>query len=352
MELVRVNVERPYEIRIERGLLSRIGEELSQLGKSGTAVVVSDDRVFRLYGETVIKSLEKQGFCTLNFTFPEGEASKTPETLIRLWRFLAENGITRSDTLVALGGGVTGDITGFAAATYLRGIAVVQLPTSLLAMVDSSVGGKTAVDLPEGKNLVGAFYQPSLVLCDPDALKTLPDAVFSDGMAEVVKYGLLGNKPLFERLFTIDRERGIADVIRLSVEDKRSIVERDERDTGTRQLLNLGHTLGHAVERVSGYTVTHGAAVSVGMVAVTRAAVKRGYCSPEVLSSLIELLSLYGLPTETEFSPSALAAAATKDKKRAGDVITLVLPYGVGDARLCPMPVSSLEALFTEGLSE
>ena len=352
MEVIKVNASRSYEIKIGRGLLSCVGEELSHIGKSGTAVVVSDDRVFQLYGETVIKSLEKQGFCTLHFTFPEGEASKTPETLVRLWRFLAENGVTRSDTLLALGGGVTGDITGFAAATYLRGIAVVQLPTSLLAMVDSSVGGKTAVDLPEGKNLVGAFYQPSLVLCDPDALKTLPDAVFSDGMAEVIKYGLLGNKPLFERLFTMDRERDIADVIRLSVEDKRNIVERDERDTATRQLLNLGHTLGHAVERVSGYTVTHGAAVSVGMVAVTRAAVKRGYCSPEVLSSLIELLSLYGLPTQTGYSPSALAEAATRDKKRTGGVITLVLPYGIGDARLCRLQLSELLALFAEGLSE
>ena len=352
MEVIKVNASRSYEIKIGRGLLSCVGEELSHIGKSGTAVVVSDEHVFRLYGETVIRSLEKQGFCTLHFTFPEGEASKTPETLVRLWRFLAENGVTRSDTLLALGGGVTGDITGFAAATYLRGIAVVQLPTTLLAMVDSSVGGKTAVDLPEGKNLVGAFYQPSLVLCDPDALKTLPDAVFSDGMAEVIKYGLLGNKPLFERLFTMDRERGIADVIRLSVEDKRSIVERDERDTGTRQLLNLGHTLGHAVERVSGYTVTHGAAVSVGMVAVTRAAVKRGLCAPEVLSSLIELLSLYGLPTQTGYSPSALAEAATRDKKRTGGVITLVLPYGIGDARLSVLPVSELETLFAEGLSE
>ena len=352
MEVIKVNASRSYEIKIGRGLLSCVGEELSHIGKSGTAVVVSDDRVFQLYGETVIKSLEKQGFCTLHFTFPEGEASKTPETLVRLWRFLAGNGVTRSDTLVALGGGVTGDITGFAAATYLRGIAVVQLPTSLLAMVDSSVGGKTAVDLPEGKNLVGAFYQPSLVLCDPDALKTLPDAVFSDGMAEVIKYGLLGNKPLFERLFTMDRERDIAEIIRISVEDKRNIVERDERDTGTRQLLNLGHTLGHAVERVSGYTVTHGAAVSVGMVAVTRAAVKRGYCSPEVLSSLIELLSLYGLPTQIGYSPSALAEAATRDKKRTGGVITLVLPYGIGDARLCRLQLSELLALFTEGLSE
>jgi len=352
MEVIKVNASHPYEIKIEKGLLSRVGEELSRIGKSGTAVVVSDDRVFQLYGETVIKSLEKQGFCTRNFTFSAGEASKTPETLVSLWRFLAENGVTRSDTLVALGGGVTGDITGFAAATYLRGVAVLQIPTTLLAMVDSSVGGKTAVDLPEGKNLVGAFYQPSLVLCDPDALKTLSPAVFSDGMAEVVKYGLLGNKSLFERLSKMDRERDIVEIIRISVEDKRNIVERDERDTGVRQLLNLGHTLGHAVERVSGYTVTHGAAVSVGMVAVTRAAVKRGLCAPSVLLSLTELLSRYGLPTRTEFSPSALAAAATKDKKRAGDRITLVLPYGIGDARLSVLPVSELETLFAEGLSE
>ena len=352
MEVIKVNASRSYEIKIEKGLLIRVGEEVASLGKRGTAVVVSDDRVFSLYGETVLKSLEKQGFCTLNFTFYSGEASKTPETLLSLWRFLAENGVTRSDTLIALGGGVVGDLTGFAAATYLRGIATVQVPTTLLAMVDSSVGGKTAVDLPEGKNLVGAFYQPSLVLCDPDALKTLSPAVFSDGMAEVVKYGLLGNKSLFERLFTMNEERDIADVIRICIEDKRNIVERDERDTGVRQLLNLGHTLGHAVERVSGYTVTHGAAVSVGMVAVTRAAVKRGLCAPEVLSSLTELLLRYGLPTRTEFSPSALAAAATKDKKRSGDSITLVMPYGVGDARLYRLSVSELETVVTEGLSE
>ena len=352
MEVIKVNASRAYEIKIGKGLVSRVGEEVAALGKSGTAVVVSDDRVFSLYGEAVVKSLEKQGFCTLNFTFVAGEASKTPETLVSLWRFLAENGVTRSDTLVALGGGVVGDITGFAAATYLRGITAVQVPTTLLAMVDSSVGGKTAVDLPEGKNLVGAFYQPTLVLCDPDTLKTLSPAVFLDGMAEVIKYGLLGNARLFERLFTMDKERDIADMIRVCVEDKRNIVECDERDTGVRQLLNLGHTLGHAVERVSGYTVTHGSAVAIGMVAVTRAAVKRGLCAPEVLSSLTELLSLYGLPTATDFSPSELAVAATKDKKRAGDTVTLVMPYGIGDARLYPLSVSELETVVAEGLSE
>ena len=352
MEIVKVEASRTYEVRIERGLLSRAGEEICALGKKGKAVVVSDDTVAALYGDALENSLKKQGFCTVKFTFLHGEASKCPETLFALWRFLAENRVTRSDLIVALGGGVVGDLAGFAAATYLRGIEVVQIPTTLLAMVDSSVGGKTAVDLPEGKNLAGAFWQPSLVLCDPDTLKTLSPDVFRDGMAEVIKYGLLNRKELFDALFTMDREKDITAVIRTSVEDKRDIVSEDERDTGVRQLLNLGHTAAHGIERASCYTVPHGSAVAVGMVIVTRAAVKRGICQKETLDRLLSLLSVYGLPTSTDYTARELADAAMGDKKRAGGVITLVVPYGIGDARLYPMAVEDVEAFFSEGLSE
>ena len=239
---------------------------------------------------------------------------------------------------------MTGDLAGFAAASYLRGIRLVQVPTTLLAMVDSSVGGKTAVDLPEGKNLVGAFHQPALVLCDLDTLDTLPQAVFREGCAEVIKTAILFDRPLFEDLKRDGLNFNRESVIARCVEHKRDIVAEDEFETGSRKLLNLGHTLGHAVEKCSGYAVAHGAAVAIGTAAMARA-----FCREDG-EEIHAVLQKFGLPLTTEFTPEELAEAALADKKRQGDTVTLVVPTAVGKCELCRLPVSELQSVFEAGM--
>ncbi len=348
---IHVHVGGGYSVLVEEGLLDRAGACARDVIPVSLAVIVSDDRVFPLYGERLSRSLAAAGFAVKQFVFPHGEAQKSPDTLLSLWRFLAENRVTRKDALFALGGGVTGDLCGFAAATYLRGVHLVQVPTSLLAMVDSSVGGKTAVDLPEGKNLVGAFYQPSLVLCDPLVLTTLPAEELRCGMAEVIKYAFINRKemlPLLEKEATGETLRAL---IEESIRDKAEIVACDERDTGVRQLLNLGHTAAHGIELLSGYTLSHGDAVAVGTVIATRAAVRRGLCERAVLDRLLALLTAHGLPTETALSGASLAEAALGDKKRAGGEITLVIPVSLGRSELRVFPVEELKRFFEDGTS-
>ncbi|MBE6716369.1 MAG: 3-dehydroquinate synthase [Ruminococcaceae bacterium] len=340
MKKVKISASSEYEVLIERGLLKKAGELIKQTAKGSTAVIVSETNVFPLYGEYLKESLEKEGYTVLSFVFPAGEESKNTNTLIDLWEFLAENLVTRSDVLIALGGGVTGDITGFAAATYLRGIKYIGIPTTLLAMVDSSVGGKTAVDLKGGKNLAGAFYQPSLVICDPDTLTSLPDNIFSDGMAEVIKYGMI-NLPEF--LDTLEEGTDIIDIIETCVKTKRDIVAVDEKDTGLRQLLNFGHTPAHGIEILSEFTVSHGCAVAIGMMIMTKSAIKAGLCKKEALITLEKLLKKYSLPTENVFSPKEIASRAMNDKKRTGKDITLVIPEERGKCSLRKIPVSEFE---------
>ena len=251
MSTIRVCASKNYDVRIESGLLCDAGQQIAAVCGVCTAAVISDDTVFSLYGSRLCDTLQASGFRTVSFVFPHGEQSKNLTVYTELLNFLAENRLTRTDCLVALGGGVVGDLCGFAAATYLRGVSFVQIPTTLLAAVDSSVGGKTAVDLPAGKNLVGAFYQPSLVLCDPDLLQTLPEDIFRDGCAEVIKYGLLGNAEFFRELSAAAIRENLPHAIETCVSMKRDIVCADEFDRGQRQLLNLGHTFGHAVEHFS-----------------------------------------------------------------------------------------------------
>lgn len=347
--IIPVRTGKSYTVKIGRGLLSHIGQEVAAFAP-GKAVIVSDDCVFALYGNTVADSLTAAGFSVLTFVFPHGEASKNPDTLFALWRFLAAETVTRSDTLFALGGGVTGDLCGFAAATYLRGVRYVQIPTTLLAMVDSSVGGKTAVDLPEGKNQVGAFYQPAAVLCDPSVLSTLPPEEFRCGMAEVIKYAFINESALLPLLQKESLSpEDLSDVIELSVRDKAAIVSRDETDEGCRQLLNLGHTLGHGVEKLSGYRVPHGDAVAIGMVLVTQASVAHGLCPREAEKTLLRLLRKWGLPTTSPYPIADLCAGALGDKKRKGNKITLVVPYGIADSRLYPIAVDTMVSFFTAG---
>lgn len=341
--VIHVSASRSYDVLIGRGLLDQLGMLAGDIVGGRKCMIVTDSNVAPLYLGRAAASMREAGFEVSSFAFPAGEASKNGQTYLTLLNLLAEKGLTRADLLLALGGGVVGDLTGFAAATYLRGVALIQIPTTLLACVDSSVGGKTAIDLPAGKNLAGAFYQPSLVLCDTQLLESLPDEVFSEGCAEVIKYGMLGSAELLERLMQAPVRSQLEYVIGKCVDMKREIVESDEFDTGRRQLLNLGHTFAHAIENLSGYSIPHGSAVAMGMCIVTRAAVSRGICPEECLGALYMLLKASSLPAACPFEPAELAQHALSDKKRSGEKINLVLPCGWGEARLESVPVCELE---------
>lgn len=347
---IDVRVGAGYAVEIGSGLLPAVGERLRALcPRAKRATVVTDTNVAPLYLETLSESLAAQGFSTLSFTMPAGEASKNGATYLALLEFLAEEQVTRSDVLLALGGGVVGDLCGFAAATYLRGVDYVQVPTTLLAAVDSSVGGKTAIDLAAGKNLAGAFYQPIAVFCDLQTFETLPDAVFSDGCAEMIKYGMLGSSELLDCMAREDFCAQLEELVAHCVGMKRDLVERDERDHGDRQLLNLGHTIGHAIEACSDYAVTHGQAVAIGMAIITRAAVHRGLCPVAALENLEALLLRYNLPNRTNYPAKVLFAAALGDKKREGDALTIIVPSALGKSERMTIPVEELYSWIEAG---
>ena len=349
MKTVHIDASRSYDVRIGRGLLDDCGRQIAERVRCASAAVVADDTVYALYGERVCASLEAAGVRTVCYVFPHGEKSKNLLEYAKILNFLAENRVTRADALIALGGGVTGDLGGFAAATYLRGIPFVQLPTTLLAAVDSSVGGKTAVDLPAGKNLAGAFYQPELVLCDLDTLDSLPHEIFLDGCAEVIKYAVLGSRELFALLADIPSGKGLEEVTARCVEMKRDFVQSDELDRGARQMLNLGHTFGHAVEASSRFTLSHGKSVAIGMAMILRAACSRGLCSAETRDAVIALLQRYGLPTECPYPADMLLGALSADKKIFGTRLNLVVPTDIGACRLLPVGVDELSGWLRDG---
>ncbi len=349
MKTVHIDASKSYDVRIGRGLLDDCGRQIAERVRCASAAVVADDTVYALYGERVCASLEAAGVRTVCYVFPHGEKSKNLLEYAKILNFLAENRVTRADALIALGGGVTGDLGGFAAATYLRGIPFVQLPTTLLAAVDSSVGGKTAVDLPAGKNLAGAFYQPELVLCDLDTLDSLPREIFLDGCAEVIKYAVLGSQELFALLADIPSGKGLEEVTARCVEMKRDFVQSDELDRGARQMLNLGHTFGHAVEASSRFTLSHGKSVAIGMAMILRAACSRGLCSAETRDAVIALLQRYGLPTECPYPADMLLGALSADKKIFGTRLNLVVPTDIGACRLLPVGVDELSGWLRDG---
>lgn len=342
MNTVTVSASRRYDILIERGLLRRAGELVRGVTNAGTVMLVSDDSVWPLYGETVQKSLADAGFSVCRFVFPHGESSKCAKTYLALLDALCENRLTRADAALALGGGVVGDLTGFVASTYLRGIGFIQIPTTLLAMVDSSVGGKTAIDLPAGKNLAGTFYQPWLVLCDPDYLTTLPEEIFRDGCAEVIKYAVLGNAPFFDDLRAGSAHAQLEHIIETCVTMKRDIVAQDEFDRGQRQLLNLGHTFGHGIEACSGFAVSHGSAVAIGMAMMVRAAAAFGLCTEKTRDTVVDILRQYDLPVDCAFRAEDMLPTVLHDKKAAGDTINLIVPTAVGQCRIVKTPASEI----------
>ncbi len=337
---VHVSAGGGYDVRIDRGLLARCGEAVRQSVGGAAAALIADAAAGALYGAAVEQSLRAAGYRVCRRDITPGEQSKNGQEFLRLLEWCAERELTRTDVIVALGGGVIGDLAGFTAACYLRGVPVVQLPTTLLAMVDASVGGKTAIDLAAGKNLAGAFYQPSLVLCDPETLRSLPQEVFAGGMAETIKYGMLYDPALLAALGT---DYDLEEVIARCVGYKRDAVEQDERDTGARQLLNLGHTVGHAIETLSGFAIPHGQAVAAGMAIVTRAAEAQGDCEPGSYEQLEPVLRKHRLPVGTGFALDDLAAAMRRDKKRAGDEIALIIPRRVGLCQRRLLPVDALE---------
>ncbi|MCI9121014.1 MAG: 3-dehydroquinate synthase [Oscillibacter sp.] len=352
IETIPIRTEPAYEAAIGPGLLRECGARLTAVIPRCRIAVVTDSTVGPLYLETVTVSLRKAGYPVCAYTFPAGEEHKNLTTLSAILEFLAAERLTRTDCLIALGGGVAGDMAGFAAAVYLRGIRFVQLPTTLLAMVDSSVGGKTAVDLEAGKNLAGAFLQPAAVLCDTDCLGTLPPNVFADGAAEAVKTGVLCGEELFAAL-----ERGMlrenpAKIISRCIAYKAGVVERDEREQGERKLLNLGHTVGHAIEKCSGYAVSHGHAVAAGMAIMARSAQRLGWMEEPLADRLGAVLRSLTLHPGISYSAERLAEAALADKKRAGDHITLVVPKRMGECELKTVPVKDLLSIIRAGWEE
>ena len=349
MKTVHVTASNEYNVLIGEGLLNSLGIYASRIS-SGKVCIVSDSNVWPLYGSTARTSLENAGLKTIHFVFPAGEASKNGSTYLELLNYLAENELTRSDAIVALGGGVVGDLAGFAAATYLRGIRYIQVPTTLLAAVDSSVGGKTAIDLAAGKNLAGAFWQPSLVVCDTDCLRTLPEEIYRDGCAEVIKYGVLYDPALLDSLEISGPDFDPEEVIARCVTHKRDVVAQDEYDTGARMKLNLGHTIGHGIEAQSNFAISHGKAVAAGMGIAARASASFGICSSETASRILAVLNRFGLPVTSNFSAESLYTSSLSDKKRSGGQVKLILPRAIGDCIIHPVPVEQIQSFIEAGL--
>ncbi len=330
--------DRSYPIIIKEGLLADIGADLKERNIAKRYIVVSDSHVSELYGQALLDSLSNAGLSVDLVTFPRGEASKNLATIADLSSKLAVLGVDRKDALIALGGGVTGDITGFLAASYMRGIPFVQVPTTLLAQVDSSVGGKTGVDIPEGKNLVGAFYQPKAVYIDSLVLNSLPADERLNGLAEVIKYGVICDAEFFEFLSTHRTEilacslDVLESVILKSCAIKADVVGKDEKESDLRRILNFGHTIGHAVEAASNYTLAHGVSVAIGMVAVAELAKEKNLLAPEAADKIRELISQYGLPTEipSELDRERIKFYLTTDKKAVSGRPFYVLPTAIG----------------------
>ena len=338
---IHVEASRSYDILIGRGILAGLGGFIRPLLGNCRLAVLTDSNVDALYGDAIINHLTEAGYDACKYVIPAGEASKCADNLLAFLNFMASSQLTRSDAVVAFGGGVVGDLGGLSASLYLRGVKYVQVPTTLLASVDSSVGGKTAIDIPAGKNLVGSFYQPSLVCCDTALMDTLAPEIYRDGCAEVIKYGMILDARLYDTLHTLPFDREA--VVARCVEIKRDVVQQDEFDNGIRGLLNFGHTFGHAIEKLSDFGISHGEAVAKGMVIAARMAPLCGLC--DVADELSALLVRYGFDVSCPYGAQEIYDALLSDKKRRGGNISVVLPRAVGDCTLVTMPVEDLKEL-------
>lgn len=336
-ELVVNLPDNRYSIYIEKGLLEKVTTYIKDLYKGKKIAIITDENVNLYYGDKVTKQLEENGYTVKKIVLPPGEKSKSVDTLLKVYDELLDFKITRSDLIIALGGGVIGDLTGFASSTLLRGIPFIQIPTSLLAQIDSSIGGKVAVDLERGKNLVGSFYHPKAVFIDPECLKTLDKRFLSDGMAEVIKYGCIRDKELFDKLVAIksgeELFENLDDIIYTCCDIKRGVVERDEKDTGERMILNFGHTIGHGIEKHFNFeTYTHGEAVAIGMYTITKNSEAQGLTKPGVSDKIKEALDNFNLPHSSDISnKECLLEGISVDKKGAGEHLNIILIKDIGD---------------------
>lgn len=348
----RLNVSDTYDIIIDKGLINNCGEYIRKVTDAKRAAVISDSNVSAIYAHTVLQSLEKEGFETSLFVFSAGESNKTMDTVNDMLNFMADKHLTRKDIVVALGGGVTGDLAGFASAIYLRGIDFVQIPTSLLAQLDSSVGGKTGCDLQAGKNLAGAFHQPSAVIIDTDTLSTLPDKYMIDGMGEAIKYGCISSQKLFAKLESEPIFSFTEEMIYDCVSIKAKAVENDFYEKGERILLNFGHTMGHAIEKYLNFSgISHGCAVGIGMVMMAQACEKLCIAKPGTTERIKRILRKYGLPISTDADLSKLCEIALSDKKCRDDYINLVAISDIGKCFVKPVSGQKLFS-FMEGVEE
>lgn len=339
--------ENSYPIYIENGILANAGTYIKDVFHGKKIMIISDDNVFPLYGQTVLDSLSDYECHSL--VLPHGEPTKSFQSLPKIYSALLDAKLSRSDLVIALGGGVIGDLAGFAAASYLRGIKLVQIPTSLLAQVDSSVGGKVAVDLPQGKNLVGAFFHPKTVIIDPDVLNTLPEHFISDGMGEVIKYGCIKDKSLFEKLTAHssfeDLKPELTEIIACCVDIKRVVVEVDQFDTGERMLLNFGHTLAHTIEQHFNYErESHGEAVGIGMYQIAKLSEAKGLTDAGCAEDIRKALEIYGLPAACNLPMNVLTDAISLDKKNLNNHLNVVLLHSIGDSYVYPADVSFFDS--------
>lgn len=338
MEL-KVNLEEnSYPIIIEKGSIKNISKYLKDKFKGKKIAIISDNIVYGIYGDSLKKALECDGYTAKSIVIPAGEKSKSFSTLPAVYNELLEFKLTRTDIILALGGGVVGDLAGFVASTFLRGVPFIQIPTTLLAQVDSSVGGKVGVDLEKGKNLVGSFYHPKLVIIDPEVLNTLSDRIFKDGLAEVIKYGCIKDKDLFGKLKSYKDEKAlmedIEEIICTCCDIKRKVVEEDEKDTGERMLLNFGHTLGHAIEQYYKYErYTHGEGVAIGMYQIMKSAYSKGLISESIVEEIKDILIKYDLPYSLDGeSIDELINVIKLDKKNINNSLSLILLKEIGES--------------------
>lgn len=341
-----IQLKSPVDIYLMKGILSDAGEIIRSYIKGNRALIITDNNVDALYGKQVEDNLLNVGFKVSKKVITSGEASKNMDTIVSLYDSMNASEIGRGDVVIALGGGVVGDIAGFASATYMRGIPYVQIPTTMLAQIDSSVGGKTGVDLPYGKNLAGSFYQPKAIIIDPILIKTLSCKVMNDGIAEAIKYGLISDEWIFETLSNGYDDEQLAEIIRRSVLIKAHIVEQDENESSLRMILNFGHTYGHAIEKCMNYKgIMHGAAVGIGMVYAAKIGLKLGITDEGVIDKIKSVLTKYNLPIDMDISIEQLNNAIMSDKKRSGDKINFVILEDIGQAVITKIAIDDLKAM-------
>ncbi|MBP3937924.1 MAG: 3-dehydroquinate synthase [Clostridia bacterium] len=345
MQTIKVKASKEYDVIIGQGVLSLLGKKIKELFGDVKVCIVSDDTVASLYSEKAKKYLGEENIKNELFVFPHGEKSKSPEVLFELLEFLASKHFSRKDVVIALGGGVTGDLTGLGAAMYMRGMHLVQIPTTLLAMVDSSVGGKTAVNLKSGKNLAGVFNQPELVLCDLQMLLTLSSEIFSEGVAEIIKYGVIADRALFELVKNGELVENIENVVARCVSIKSEIVSEDEFDTGKRNLLNFGHTLAHSIEKMSEFKISHGNAVAMGMLLISEIAWKRCLSKERCQDEIIDALLENNLPVSCPFTNSSLYYATENDKKSSSGRISIIVPEEIGNCKILNIALAEFKEL-------